>query len=214
LLNSMIAAYGQWGLLIVMFVQTIIAPIPSEALLVFAGALGIGLFDIVLFGGVGLLLGSIAAFYIGRIGGRPVVEKMLGKKWMGRVDGWVTKNGAKAILLTRLTPFVPFDLISYISGATSLSFRSYIVATVLGAFPRCLFLAFLGTIAKDVLMLIGIGLELTFIAGIAGLVVIAYLDNKGYLAAIGNSMLARLIRKTSDASTAEAEATVKIAERK
>ena len=62
MLNSMIAAYGQIGLLIVMIIQTIIAPIPSEALLIFSGAIGIKIIDIVIFGGLGTIIGSIIAF--------------------------------------------------------------------------------------------------------------------------------------------------------
>ena len=196
-LNSIIQSYGSLGLLVVMIIQTIIAPIPSEALLMFSGAIGIKIFDIVLFGGLGLIIGSIIAFYLARIGGKPIIEKLIGKKWVGRVDRWVEENGTKAIFLTRLVPIIPFDLISYMAGITKLEFKNYIFATVLGAFPRSLLLAIMGLSMKEFLTFIGFGLELTFIIGIVGFIVLAYLDRKGYLGFIENKIVNKIIRKSS-----------------
>jgi len=194
-LNQMIAAYGQLGLLFVMVVQTIIAPIPSEALLMFAGAIGVSLVDVTLFGGIGLIIGAVVAFLIARYGGRPLVEKMLGRKWTAVIDTWVSENGARAIFVTRLVPFIPFDLISYISGITSLSFKSYLVATVAGAFPRCLMLAVIGGTAGRILMLLGIGLELMFLIAMVGLVVLLYLDRKGYMGSVERGIIGRIMKR-------------------
>jgi len=194
-LNQMIAAYGQLGLLFVMVVQTIIAPIPSEALLMFAGAIGVSLVDVTLFGGIGLIIGAVVAFLIARYGGRPLVEKMLGRKWTAVIDTWVSENGARVIFVTRLVPFIPFDLISYISGITSLSFKSYLVATVAGAFPRCLMLAVIGGTAGRILMLLGIGLELMFLIAMVGLVVLLYLDRKGYMGSVERGIIGRIMKR-------------------
>ena len=194
-LNSIIQSYGPFGLLVVMIIQTIIAPIPSEALLIFSGAIGMKVFDIVFFGGTGLIIGSVLAFYIARKGGKPIIEKLLGKEWMLRVDKWVEKNGAKAIFLTRLIPIVPFDLISYIAGITRLEFKAYLLATVLGAFPRSLFLAVAGTSVKEVLTFIGVGLEVTFIVGIIGFIILAYCDRKGYLSIVAKKILEGIVKK-------------------
>lgn len=197
----MIASYGQIGLLIVMVVQTIIAPIPSEALLLFAGAIGISLIDVTIFGGGGLLIGAVIAFLVARYGGRPIVEKLLGKKWTIAIDTWVTENGGKAIFFTRLVPFIPFDLISYISGVTSLSFRSYFTATLLGAFPRCLMLAALGGIAGEFLMLLGIGIDLIMVIGIAGFILLAYLDRRGYLGSVEDGIIGKVMKKVFNAGS-------------
>lgn len=194
-LSSMIQSYGSIGLLIVMIIQTIIAPIPSEVLLMFSGMIGIKIFDIVLFGGTGLIIGSIIAFYLARLGGKPIIAKLIGEKWIGRVDGWVERHGMKAILLTRLVPIIPFDLISYMSGITSLSFKNYLFATILGAFPRTLLLAMMGVSVKDIFSLIGISLELTFMIGIVGFIILAYCDRKGYLNVLEKKIVRRLIKK-------------------
>ena len=193
----MIQSYGSWGLLVVMIIQSIIAPIPSEALLMFSGMIGIDLLKIVLFGGSGLIIGSIIAFYISRLGGKPIITKLIGEKWIGRVDRWVERNGAKAIFLTRLIPIIPFDLISYMSGITKLEFKYYLLATVLGAFPRSFVLAVIGVSMGEVFNLIGISLEMTFTIGIIGFIFLAYLERKGHLDFLEKFVITKIIKRKS-----------------
>jgi len=193
----MIQSYGSWGLLVVMIIQSIIAPIPSEALLMFSGMIGIDLLKIVLFGGSGLIIGSIIAFYISRLGGKPIIIKLIGEKWIGRVDRWVERNGAKAIFLTRLIPIIPFDLISYMSGITKLEFKYYLLATVLGAFPRSFVLAVIGVSMGEVFNLIGISLEMTFTIGIIGFIFLAYLERKGHLDFLEKFVITKIIKRKS-----------------
>jgi uncharacterized membrane protein YdjX (TVP38/TMEM64 family) len=195
LLQSVIQTYGSLGLLVVMIIQTIIAPIPSEALLMFAGMIGIDLFQIVIFGGTGLVIGSVIAFYISRIGGKPVLIKLIGEKWLGRLDRWVEKNGVKAIFFTRIIPIIPFDLISYISGITNLEFKDYLLATILGAFPRSLILALIGVSMGEIFKFIGVSLEITFVVGMIGLIVLAYLERKGYLNSIEKMIIKRITKR-------------------
>jgi len=193
----MIQSYGSWGLLVVMIIQTIIAPIPSEALLMFSGMIGIDLLKIVLFGGSGLIIGSIIAFYISRLGGKPIITKLIGEKWIGRVDRWVERNGTKAIFFTRLIPIIPFDLISYMSGITKLEFKYYLLATVLGAFPRSFVLAVIGVSMGEVFNLIGISLEMTFTIGIIGFIFLAYLERKGHLDFLEKFVITKIMKRKS-----------------
>lgn len=194
-LQTMVQSYGSLGLMAVMIIQTIIAPIPSEALIMFAGVIGISLFNIVIFGGLGLIIGSVIAFYIARLGGKPIVIKMIGEKWLNRVDRWVEKNGTAAIFFTRLIPIIPFDLISYMAGITKLQFKYYLIATVFGAFPRSLILAVIGISLKEILMFIGISLEMIFAIGIIGFIILAYLDRKGHLSYLGDIIIRKIIRR-------------------
>lgn len=193
-LVALVGTYGNFALTIAMIVQTIIAPIPSEALLLFAGAV-MNIFDVLIFGGLGLIIGSVLAFFIARYGGRPIVIKLIGEKWTNNVDVWVSKKGAKAIVFTRLIPVIPFDLISYVSGVTSMSFRTYFVATVIGAIPRCLFLAYAGSIAGGVLVSLGLGIEILITIGVVGLIVVLYLERKGYIGNLENTIIGKVIKK-------------------
>ncbi len=195
ILTSVIQTYGSFGLLIVMIVQTIIAPIPSEAMIMFAGAIGIAVWKVVVFAGIGTLIGAIIAFWVGRKGGRPVLMKLLGDEWVENLDEWINKHGRRGILITRLIPIIPFDLISYITGVTSLNFRDYFVATFLGVFPRMLILALIGNTAGRVLKFVGVGLELTILLGTIGFIVLIFLDRKGYIGTIKRFVMEKVMRK-------------------
>ncbi len=193
-LVALVETYGKLGLTAVMIVQTIIAPIPSEALLLFAGAV-MNIYDVLVFGGAGLIIGSVIAFFIAKRGGRPVVVKMIGEKWIDSVDTWVSKNGAKAILFTRLIPVIPFDLISYVSGVTSISFREYFITTVIGAIPRTLFLAYAGSLAGGLIVSLGAGIDIVFAVGIVGFIALAYLERKGYISNLENTIIGRVVKR-------------------
>jgi len=193
-LNFLVAEYGNAGLTLVMILQTIIAPIPSEAILMFAGAIGMNVFDVMLYGGLGTIIGSAFAFLAARYGGRPIVTKLIGDKWIGRIDGWITRYGRKAILVARLLPIVPFDLISYTSGLTSMSFADYFVATSIGALPRCLFLAYAGLLAGDMMRSLGASLEIIFMLGIVGFFAFAYMERKGYIDRLKDIIIGKLVK--------------------
>lgn len=193
-LVSLMQSYGQVGLTLVMILQTLIAPIPSEALLLFAGAV-MPLYDVLIFGGVGLIVGSIIAFYIAKRGGRPVVVKIIGEKWTRTMDDWVSRNGTKAILFTRVVPVIPFDLVSYVSGITPIKFHNYVIATIIGAIPRIIFLAYVGNMFGNVFITFGGTIEIIFVVGIIGFMSLAYLESKGYMEQLENTILGKLVKK-------------------
>jgi uncharacterized membrane protein YdjX (TVP38/TMEM64 family) len=193
-LVSLVESYGQLGLTAVMIIQTIVAPIPSEALLVFAGAV-MDVWEVLIFGGTGLIIGSVIAFYIARKGGRPVVNVIIGKKWTTMMDDWISRNGVKSILLTRIVPVIPFDLVSYVSGITKIRFVDYLVVTIIGAIPRILILAYMGDYFGNVFIQLGGTIEIIFVLGIAGFIVLAYLDRKGYIGKLGNTIIGKLVKK-------------------
>lgn len=180
MLNSIIQTYGLTGLFAVMIAQTIIVPIPSEAVIAFSAAIGISVLNVTLIGGLGLIAGSVLAFYIARWGGRPIVKKLLGEEWMDDIDKWINKRGWKAIIITRLVPVVPFDLISYGSGLTSIDFKKYFIPTLIGAFPRTFILAVAGASVREIFKTVGFGIDLLFILGILGIFGLIVLERLGY----------------------------------
>lgn len=195
ILTTIIQNYGPFGLLVVMIIQTIIAPISSEAMIVFAGAIGIDVWKIVVFGGLGTLIGAIFAFWVGRKGGRPIVMKLIGDDWIENLDEWVKEHGRLGIFITRLIPVIPFDLISYITGLTSLSFNDYFIATLLGVFPRMLILALIGNVAGNIFKWIGLGLELMIALGFVGFIVLIWLDRKGYTKVVKKFIFRKLMKR-------------------
>lgn len=117
-----------------MILQAIVAPLPAF-LLTFANASLFGAF----WGGVlswtSSMAGAALCFYLARILGRDVVEKLTGKAVLESVDGFFTRYGRHTILICRLLPFVPFDPVSYAAGLTSLRFRTFFIATGIGQLP-------------------------------------------------------------------------------
>lgn len=77
------------------------------------------------------------AFAIGRTLGRERVRhKLEDKPWFTRLEQETEKKGFAGVLIFRLMPFFPNALASYAFGLTSLRFPSYLVASVLGSFPK------------------------------------------------------------------------------
>ena len=192
---ELVQTYGPLGLFLAMILQTVIVQIPSEAVVVFAGALGIDLLVVFLASSFGLFLGGLLAFWIGKTGGRAIIRKLIGKKWMEIIDRWGEKVGVKGILIARLIPLIPFDLISYLAGLTSLGWKEYTIATFIGVFPRCFLLSFLGSILSQFFSLIGVGVEIILLFGTIGLIVLAYLDSRGYIDVFKMRIIGKLLRK-------------------
>lgn len=92
---------------------------------------------------IGATLGACAAFVVGRWLGRDAVERMAGAH-LARLDALVTRYGFAAILLVRLIPLIPFTVINYAAGLTSIAFRSYALATAVGIIPGTLAYVALG----------------------------------------------------------------------
>ena len=138
---------GFWGILlfiVVMAIQGLIVPIPSEIVLLAAGIIW-G----VLGGGVMGIVGSMAAallcFYISRKGGRPLVKKFVGEKAIDLADNFIKKYGMGAIIVARFLPFIAFDPISYVSGLVDMDIKKYSIGTLIGSIFRAFFYSWLGS---------------------------------------------------------------------
>ncbi|GMI44803.1 hypothetical protein TrCOL_g8936 [Triparma columacea] len=99
-----------------------------------------------------LLSASVAAsisFYLGRTYLRTYVTDLTSKSnRLLAIDRAVAQDGFKVILLLRLSPIFPFALSNYVYGASSVKFKDYILATVLGFAPGTLGYVYTGTVGK------------------------------------------------------------------
>ena len=145
---ALMQVIGPVGFFLVMIIQAIVAPIPSELVLITGGA-SYGLLIGTFVGGLGECAGAVVAFYISVKLGRPIVERLVGKDSLDFADKWFIKYGGWAVLLGRLAPFIPFDAVSYAAGLTKMDFKTFFIATAVGAFPRAAFYCFLGSIVPS-----------------------------------------------------------------
>lgn len=146
---ELIQEYGSLGVLVGMFLESSVLPIPSELVLISAGALQIPIGSIVVFGSLGSTLGSAVGYFIGRYGGRPFIDAygkyfFITREKLLEAERWVQKYGNVTVFLSRLIPFVPFKVFSVSAGILRMSFPPFLLYTFLGMLPRSLILASLG----------------------------------------------------------------------
>lgn len=141
-----IASLGIIGIflfVLVMAIQGIIVPLPSEVILIAAGLI-YGTFG----GGIMGIIGSVGAgllcYYLSRKGGRPLARKFVGDRAINMADDFIHKYGIWAILIFRFIPFIPFDPVSYASGLVDMDVKKYSLGTFLGSIARAFFYAWLG----------------------------------------------------------------------
>lgn len=169
---------GPVGLALIMVIQAIVAPIPSELMLMFGGA-AFGFIIAGFWGGVGQIIGGAVSFYLSKKLGRRAVKKIVGEKALGFADQWFDKWGGWAIILGRFAPFIPFDAVSYGAGLTKIDFKTFIIATSIGSFPRAVFYAYLGQAVSES-MRASVETRFTIISVIICVLVILYLLSRKF----------------------------------
>ena len=123
---------------------------------------------------IGATLGAVAAFLVGRYLAQSwIKEKISSYKKFAIIDKAVSKQGLKIVLLVRLSPLFPFNLLNYAFGITSVSFQDYLIGSV-GMIPGTIMYVYFGYLAGD-LALIGthnqpVNLILNWVIKIIGLI--------------------------------------------
>jgi uncharacterized membrane protein YdjX (TVP38/TMEM64 family) len=136
------------------YVIAVVAFVPASLLTLGAGAI-FGILDGVIYVYVAATIGSCLAFLISRYFARSAVAKKLeGKPKFAAIDRAVAAEGLKIVLLLRLTPAVPFNLLNYALGLTRVRFTDYAVASV-GMLPGTLLYVYSGKLAGDIASLAG-----------------------------------------------------------
>ncbi|MBD2385918.1 TVP38/TMEM64 family protein [Cylindrospermum sp. FACHB-282] len=103
---------------------------------------------------IGATLGATAAFLVGRYLARGwVANKIAGNKKFAAIDQAVGREGLKIVLLTRLSPIFPFNLLNYAFGITGVSLKDYFIGSV-GMIPGTIMYVYIGSLAGN-LALIG-----------------------------------------------------------
>lgn len=94
-------------------------------------------------------LGATAAFFIARYALRKRVAAYVRQRpKLQAVDRAIEQQGAKIVLLLRLSPAVPFNLQNYFFGVTDVRAISYVAATFVGIVPGTALYVYLGTLGK------------------------------------------------------------------
>lgn len=159
---------------IIMFTLVPLTLFPDAILAISAGTI-FGVFWGSVYTMIGALCGAALSFSIARYLGRDWVMKLIHHKAQWFEEG-VEKQGFLIILVLRLVPLIPFDIISYGAGLSKIKFKDFIVASLIGIIPGVVIYVNLGDKALDVH-------SPSFIISIAlliGLFSISYLFKKKY----------------------------------
>ena len=115
---------------ILLYIVASVAFLPGSILTLGAGVVfGVFLGSVYVF--IGATIGAIAAFLVGRYLARGwVASKIAGNEKFAAVDNAVGREGLKIVLLTRLSPVFPFNLLNYAYGVTGVSLKDYILGTI------------------------------------------------------------------------------------
>lgn len=99
---------------------------------------------------IGSTLGATAAFLVGRYLARDwVSKKIAGNNKFKAIDEAVAREGWKIVLLTRLSPVFPFNLLNYGFGLTKVTLKHYILASWIGMIPGTVMYVYIGSLAGD-----------------------------------------------------------------
>ena len=144
--RDFVASYGAYAAVIaflLMIFQSIAAPLPAF-LLTFANANLFGWWQGAILSWTSAMAGAAVCFYIARILGRDVAEKLTSKSGLAQIDTFFERYGKNTILICRLLPFISFDIVSYAAGLTSMSFMSFFIATGIGQLPATIVYSYVG----------------------------------------------------------------------
>ena len=144
--KEFVAQYGAHAMAVsflLMILQSVIAPLPAF-LITFANANLFGWWQGAILSWSSAMAGAAVCFYIARILGRDVVEKLTSKTGLKQIDNFFDKYGKHSILIARLLPFISFDIVSYAAGLTSMGFCGFFIATGIGQLPATIVYSYVG----------------------------------------------------------------------
>lgn len=96
------------------------------------------------------VLAATIAFVLGRTVARGWVERRIaGYPRFAAVDAAVAQGGFKIVLLLRLSPVFPFNLLNYALGLTRISLGRYVLASFLGMLPGTFLYVYLGSLVTS-----------------------------------------------------------------
>lgn len=126
---------GWWGTaaFILGYAMLTLAPVPKSVLSVAAG-LVFGFAGGVAVVFTSAMVGSVAAFWLGRWLGREAVERFTGAR-VEKVDRLLSRRGLIAVIGVRLVPVLPFTAINYAAGLSSIRWWPYFLGTAIGILP-------------------------------------------------------------------------------
>ncbi|MCR1899457.1 VTT domain-containing protein [Irregularibacter muris] len=136
-LKEYIQNFGIWGPIMIIFIQiiqVIIAPIPGSITALAAGAV-YGVIKGFLLNALGIILGSVIAFYLARLFGKPLVIRLIGEKSYNKYINMVSERYTVGLLILFFLPFFPDDALCLLAGISPMPIAVFLFLVVIGRLP-------------------------------------------------------------------------------
>jgi uncharacterized membrane protein YdjX (TVP38/TMEM64 family) len=134
-LKVFVLQFGMWAPLAfisLQMLQMLFLIIPGAPFLV-AGGYVFGNIGII-YSLIGVMIGSVIVFELGRLFGRPFIESVIDKRALEKIDNQSTTLEKTLFVLFLIPPF-PHDVFSFISGITNLTLKNFILVSFIGRLP-------------------------------------------------------------------------------
>jgi uncharacterized membrane protein YdjX (TVP38/TMEM64 family) len=150
-LQAWLKQAGIWAPIIYILVYTVatILVLPSTALNLTGGAI-FGPWMGTLWTSIAAIIAAIVAFAFTRTVGREAIANRLAGRWQA-MDAEMRQGGLFYMFAIRLLPIIPYGLVNFAAGLTSIRFRDYLLGTVLGTVPGVLPFVMLGSSGRQAL---------------------------------------------------------------
>ena len=150
-LTAAVDSLGAWGpvAFIAAYAVACVAFVPASLLTLAAGAL-FGVVRGTIFVLIGATLGALGAFLIARYLARDWVAARVAKDpRFAAIDGAIAEQGRRVVFLLRLSPVIPFNVLNYALGLTTVRVADFVIASV-GMIPGTLLYVYTGKLASVV----------------------------------------------------------------
>ena len=144
-LQGWLRSTGMWASVFYLLLYTIatVLVMPSTPLNLLGGAL-FGPWLGTLWASVGAIVAAMITFAFTRTIGRNAVSRRLSGRWQA-LDAELQRGGLFYMIAIRLVPFMPYSLLNFAAGLTSVSYRDYLLGTLVGTTPGILPYVLLGS---------------------------------------------------------------------
>ncbi|KAF6259541.1 snare associated Golgi protein-domain-containing protein [Scenedesmus sp. NREL 46B-D3] len=149
------AHLGSIVVFVLLFAAAVVLLLPGMLLSIGAGA-AFGFYVGWVVAWLGTILGQVGAFMLGRYLLRDLVYSYMVRRVPGfaTIDSNISSDGWKLVLLLRLSPVLPYNVMNYVLGVTAIRLLPYALASGVAAAPYVCLFAYIGSASSDLFQLL------------------------------------------------------------
>ncbi len=148
--KELVQNYGYLGIFLISYTESVVQPIPPDPFIAGGAVLGLSPFISALVAAVASVLGGLTAHLLGITFGEPLTKRLIGEKNFRKGEELMNRFGFWAVVIGGLTP-APYKVTCWLAGIFEMRRDLFIVASLVGRFPRFLAVAYFGDLLGNML---------------------------------------------------------------